>query len=593
MAELEAKVMEVLRQAGEMQVDSPPAHLYLDLAENVVRQAARWQTPQGMIGDPHNAPGGESATATARYCAAVGHLFNAGRCHDLLTTAMSAFDWCCGQMISHYRAGKQWPCSVFNLKDMMILYGALKPLAPLHQLARWTEALREPEPERVYFGERNWAFYGAAAEGLRIYHGLSDRVDYIDRILESELQWWTDFGMYLDPGDPVTYDLTVRQSLALMLEYGYAGRYADWAREALRTGALTTLLFVSPTGVAPYGGRSNQYHMMEGMIAYFAEWQAKQEMRAGNLSLAAALRRMALLAAASVSRWLLRDPYFCQKNQFADQPFFGQDGFAADQNAHSGYGLLAANLFAGAWHVADERIAPGASPADTGGYVLHLPDAFHRIFATAGGYHIQIDTRGQAGYDATGLGRIHRRDAPIDIAMNSSIVPAPHYQMPLPNSPRAVALGVGWPVGDDWRTLAQSGRDTHDVEVCVEREEASGVEFTVSYLDREGALGTARVNEHYTLSGEGLRVACEVPGLSRLRLQAPVIETDGTERSEVALDADGLEVRYLGCVYRLRVPGCIEPPRFEPWLAPNRNGVHRVAIFEVEGPRIEWQAEIV
>ena len=582
-------------------VEEVPVHVYLDIAENIVRQATEWQAPDGMVGDPYNEKGVESITATARYTAAMGHLIRAGRCLDLLDNAMRAMDWCCGQLTAHHLQGKKWPAANFNLKDMMVLYEALRPWrelaqrpqAPADRFRRWTEQIKAPAPEKIYDGERNWVFYGTAAEAMRIKHGLSDGVAFIDKALEGQMAWWTSHGMYRDPNDPVTYDLTVRQGLAFMLEAGYDGRYAQWARDTLRKGALTNLLFVSPTGVAPYGGRSNQFHIMEGMIAYLAEWQAKQEAKAGNVRLAGALRRMALAGAGAVARWALQKPYRSLKNEMTEHPFFGQDGYTAGQNAHSGYGLLAANLFAGAYHVADHSIAVGPSPADIGGYVLYLPDAFYRVWATVGPYHIQIDTRGQPGQDATGLGRIHRRGVPIETGLNMSIVSAPSYIVPTEKARRSVALGVGWPCEGGWRYLSEASRETHDVEVTVRSEGNDLVDFVVAYTGRgDGLRGVAAVQEQYSLSREGLRCVIEAPGATRLRLQVPVIVTDGRLKSEMAVGAGGVEVKYSGHVYLVRVPDCCERGIVEPWPAPNRNGIYSVVVFEVEGPRIAYEATL-
>ncbi len=584
-------VEQVLSRGSGWPVPPAEPRLYLDLAETIVRQASRWQEPTGMVGDPYNAPGVESVTATARYAAALGHLLRAGRCHDLLDSAAQAMDWCCNQISGCCARGERWGCAAFNVKDMMVLYEALRPLASAEHFARWSVQLAAPAPEELYTGERNWLFYAAAAETLRIQSGLSHRWDYVDRLLADQMPWWTEFGMYRDPNDPVTYDLTVRQCLSLMLEQGYAGAHAAWARDVLRRGALATLLFLSPAGVAPYGGRSNQFHIMEGMLAYLAEWQAKQEARAGNLPLAGALRRTALAGAEATTRWILQDPYCSLKHQMAGHPFYGQDGYPPEQNAHSGYGLLAANLFAGAYHVADHAIPVGPAPADMGGYLLYLPDAFHRLWATAGSYHIQIDTRGQAGYDATGLGRLHRRGVPIEAGLNMSIVAAPAYRMPLEPARRSVALGVGWPCAVGWRYLSEAHRDTHDVTVSSDLSDGS-VAFILTYRSRGHGLGTPLVRERYRLSEAGLRAECEVPGAARVRLQVPVIETDGRLRSTITVEAGCVVAEYAGHRYVVRVPGRPSLGTVESWTAPNRNGIYRVAIFEVAGPRVAYEATL-
>jgi hypothetical protein len=273
-----------------------------------------------------------------------------------------------------------------------------------------------------------------------------------------------------------------------------------------------------------------------------------------------------------------------------EHPSFGQDGYHPNQNAHSGYGLLAANLFAGAYQVADASLPVRPMPADVGGYVLYLPDAFYRLWATAGPYHIQIDTRGQPGYDPTGLVRLHRRGVPLETGLNMGIVATPSYLLPVAKAPRSVALGVGWPVDAGWRYLAEAGRETHDVAVA-RVEEGGTVCLTVGYRDRGGALRTPLVEERYELCEKGLRCTCTVPGATRLRLQVPVIETDGALRSEIEVSQDTVVVRYGGHTFRVRVP---ESTRgwLEPWPAANRNGIYRVAGFETTGAQLTYEADL-
>ena len=250
-------------------------------------------------------------------------------------------------------------------------------------------------------------------------------------------------------------------------------------------------------------------------------------------------------------------------------------------------------FFAGAYNVANRRIPVGASPADIGGYVLHLADAFYRIWATAGPYHIEIDTMGQSGQDATGLGRIHKRGVPIETGLNMSIVSSPSYIIPIEKAGRAVALGAGWPHEGDWRYLSSANRETHQVHCEVSREDQTCVEFTVTYQSKgEGLRGATLVQEHYALRPEGLRCTIRVPGAPRLRLQVPVIATDGKLKSDIAVGVGQVQVRYEGHTYLIRVPNCETPGTVEPWLAPNRNGIHRVVVFEMVGPTVSYEASL-
>ncbi len=591
--DIEARVAELLAHVPAGPVpETVGADLYLDLAENAVRQACAWQQAKGMVGDPYAPPGVETPMSTARYAGALGRLIAAGRCADLLDRAADALEYCVSRLDHSQRTGERLLGADFYLRDVMVCYGALEPHVPRDRADSWRERLSALEPRRLYYGGANWKFYAATGEVLRARYAAGGDAEFVDRMIDSEMPHWTAQAMYRDPHDPVTYDLTVRQNLAMMLNNGYAGRHRDWMRDILHRGALAMLLFVSPTGVAPYGGRSNQFHIMEGMIAYLAEWQAQQELAAGNTLLAGALRRVALNAAAAVRRWFLRDPYFPTKTFLYPEQAFGHDGYGGGLPSHTSYGMLAANLFGAAYHVADESIPPGPAPYDVGGYVLYLAEAFHRLWATAGPYHIEIDTRGQRGHDATGLGRLHKRGVPVETALNMSIVAQPSYRVPVARAERSVALGVGWPEGESWRYLAQADRQTHRVEVEVARE-TGPVEFTVTYVSTDGGLGqAARVIERYCLSESGLRCTCVVSGASRVRLQVPVIETNGEDEGTTNLSAGLLEVKYAGHRYEVRVAEATGEPRLEPFRAANRNAIYRVAVFEAQGPQISYSAEL-
>jgi hypothetical protein len=223
-------------------------------------------------------------------------------------------------------------------------------------------------------------------------------------------------------------------------------------------------------------------------------------------------------------------------------------------------------------------------PAEIGGCALHLDDAFFRAWASAGGYHLQIDSRAQAGYDATGLGRIHRLGVPREIALNTPIPDDPAFAMSLPAAPRPVAIGPGWLTPDGWRWLSELTRDdAHEVTVrAIER--ADAVELRVRYKAVAGAP-EGMVRERYGLSARGLRYEARVPGAERVALQAPLIETDGEARSRIELTDAGASASYCGHCCEVSVERA-EEGRIEPWGAPNRNGVYRVAVFEVSGEEI-------
>ena len=52
---------------------------------------------------------------------------------------------------------------------------------------------------------------------------------------------FTERGLYRDPGDPMLYDLMVRQNLTELAHHGYDGDVRDRMDELLRRAGLATL----------------------------------------------------------------------------------------------------------------------------------------------------------------------------------------------------------------------------------------------------------------------------------------------------------------------------------------------------------------
>ena len=99
-------------------------------------------------------------------------------------------------------------------------------------------------------------------------------------------------------------------------------------------------------------------------------------------------------------------------------------------------------MLAIAWARADDAIAEGPCPADTGGFAFVLQPAFHKVIANAGGTYIEIDTGADAHYNPTGLLRVHHRDVPPE-TLSDGVSPAVSYTVPS-RPDRPLALGPAW-----------------------------------------------------------------------------------------------------------------------------------------------------
>ncbi|MCK4591803.1 MAG: hypothetical protein KAT86_08620, partial [Candidatus Latescibacteria bacterium] len=257
------------------------------------------------------------------------------------------------------------------------------------------------------------------------------------------------------------------------------------------------------------------------------------------------------------------------------------------------YSLLAANLFGVAYLMADDRIGEWPCPFERGGYVVELPEDFHKVFATCQGYHIQIDTRGDHAFDATGLGRLHRIGAPSELALSSSIVSVPKYDVAVPSFCRSVAIGPGWQdTKGEWHYLADYGDKITSVAVERIKETVEEVIFRVIY---SGKLGSARsLIEHFRLSHKGLEIQDELQGdVQAVRGCVPLLYTDGLIPADIERQPWGFRVRYAGWIYEVLCRESDLKMGIEEGLAPNRNGIYRIAFFEKPGQRIRYELRLV
>ena len=393
--------------------------------------------------------------------------------------------------------------------------------------------------------------------------------------------------MYRDPNCPITYDAVPRMNLSLLFHSGYRGPHFPFFDEMLRRGALTMLLCLSPTGEAPYGGRSNQQNFNEATIALICESEASRYQKAGNRKLAGAFKRTAWVSAQSVRRWLDLRPVRFTKNEFPPE---SQHGRQKDYGFYAVYSLLIASQFGFAGWLADPGIAEEPAPYETGGYAIRLGDDFHKIFATCGGYHVEIDTRADLHYDATGLGRLHKAGAASETALSTPIVSHPDYLVSTSPSLRNVAIGMGWKHREKIEWLSDMSSEIRSVDFQPLEENRSRVAFRVIYRS-DPSHGTNR--ETYELTRRGLKMTCEIDAADDVYFQVPLIETDGTHRSRIEAGGRSLSVSYQGRVYRVK---CLFPEaaivRLESFTAPNRNGVYRVGVFSAKGNSITCQLGI-
>ena len=591
---LEGRVEELI-ESGDLPEGWKPTgrdkNLYVELSEPIVRMAVRWQDREGRIVDPYLRV--EVTTATPRFVGALSFMIRVGRCLDLLEACVKSMTVAARDLSEASQRPVSGP--EFYVKELMAGYWALKDKVDESLVEEWEHLLGGYNPEETYtavFSKmspdrvRNFSTFALAGEGFKLKAGLADNRDFITRYLRHQLGFFTDYGMYRDPGDPLTYDYTARMNLALLLYSGYSDENTSLLDELLRRGGLTTLLYLSPLGQAPFGGRSNQFNFNEATITLICEYEANRYKRAGRLDLAGAFKRAARLSALSIKRWLMLKPFRHIKNGFHPSTMHGCEEYGG----YSVYSLLIASQLGFAHLLADDSIEEKPAPFEVGGYILHLPEAFHKVFATSGGYHIEVETSADHKYDATGLGRIHKASAPSEIGLSTPITPKPRYKVAVQPSPRGVAVGPGWRDSHTSEIHWLADYKLESVNVSRIKESKDETRFRITYILN---VGLPRILEEYTLNRDGVEVSVKVEGANRALMQFPLLETDGLNRAEVQVERGHLKVRYLNHTYEVWSLHPEDPDTWlEPFKAPNRNAIYRVGCFESLNDEMEVRVEI-
>lgn len=590
---------------ARIRADAPPRPTgltrttYLDAAERIVRSLAAWQDEHGLIADPwaaeryyvENRDGRRVLVHTqARYLGALGQLLRAGRCLDLVEAGVAAYE----ERLRHLDEVHLSP--EFYTKELVWAHLGLREKVEPARAQSWEAVWAASDPWASYrcastgrIAGHNGVAFALAGECARAWAGLGGSTALVEEALTCLGGGITEWGMYRDPHDPMTYNLVVVQQLELVRHLGYDGPRAGWIDETCRRGAITSLLMQSACGQMPFGGRSNQFHLMEGHFACLCETRAARSRGRGDDLTAAVFRRAGRRAVGLTLPWIVEmEPFRHTKQGFPPQLGHGVDS----GGPYSVYGALAASLLATAYHLADDPVDAvadeAATPVEIGGYAFDLWPAFHKVFAAAGTYSLEVDTCADLEKDATGLGRLHRAGVWPETALSGSIAASATYDMGVPPPVANLAIGPVWRTSDGAeRRLADLSDEIAEVELVnlpVDGQTVSDgdtMQFEIVYRGDLGGL--RRIVETFRLTDAGLEYSVRAePAPASLHILVPVIESDGEAAGSLCEAPQGLTVHYRHAAYEVRAPeGAACRLRDDPPAA-NRNALYRTAEIEAE-----------
>ena len=506
-----------------------------------------------------------------RLTANIGILIAHGRRKDLLSLFTEMMDVCCDMFLRPYvKAANE-----FSVREIVCCINEIEKagaVAPEHIL-RWKQKITKIVPEACYnvIVEKetdritNWAIFGAVSEYARLYSGMGGNYDFIDRQLSCQFWWLDENGMYRDNSkelihQPIMYDYVSRGLFAMLLHFGYRGKYYEQIDNCLKRTGLLTLKMQSTNGEIPFGGRSNQFLHNEAWMVLLFEYEARRYYAEGNTELAMTFKSAVNRALDVTEAWLNKKPIRHIKNRFPTETKYGCEKYAYFDK----YMVTAASNLYAAYLLCDDSI-PTLDAPDHETAAFQTSRYFHKLFIKSEGYALEFDTNADPHYDANGLGRVHREGAPSTICLSCPCPATPSYTVDTEESlPFSLCSAIR--DMDGWRFGSMESATYEILHYSTDKNNAS-LTLLCNYSDHRF------IKEHYTVNRNGVSIT--VDGDGEIGYTLPAFCFDGEVSAEIVSDDHSLTVYYEGWMCRYTTDGTILDLNS---IAVNRNGHYRVFV---------------
>ncbi len=509
---------------------------------------------------------GLSEHGFARLTANMGILIAHGRRTDLTPLFFEMMDFCCSTM-PHVQAAND-----FTIKEIIFCIMEWEEKRPEEKdrIEGWKKDLTEIDREKCYYRfartpedeVNNWGCFTMLSEFMRQYIGIADTADFVDLQIASQLKWIDENGMYREPNEHMVYDLVPRGLFAVLLHLGYNGKYRETLDEALRKSGLLTLKMQSVTGEIPYGGRSAQFLMNEAHLAIVMEHEANRYAASGNTKLAGQFKTGVRKALDNIASWLEKQPIRHIKNYFPTETRYGCETYAYFDK----YMITTASFLYAAYLISNPAIAE-SDCEDLPPAAVQTAPHFHKLCLRSRQYFLEFDTEAVVQYDASGLGRVHKKGAPSAICLSAPCTVNPKYTLDEPNE-TCLSLCPGIRQNGAW-IFAASPEVQHLIRHTEQNNETAQAEIDCIFPENEV------VSARYTVSDDSVDIVLK--GNGSVSQMLPAFAFDGTHSPEITSDAQSLTVLYQGYICRYATDGKISDTGM---LSRNRNGHYRVFLAE-------------
>lgn len=499
----------------------------------------------------------------SRLTSNLGILISHGFRTHLFPLFCEMMELCCNEIPRVHAANN------FSVKELILCIAEMEENRTINAetAERWRGLLKTIEPCSCYellaktpsdlaF---NWTLFAAASEQLRQNAGLCHSEEFIELQIASQLKWLDENNMYRDAEvhPPIAYDLVARGLFALLLHFGYHGKYATRLDECLKQTGPMTLSMQSVTGELAFGGRSNQFLHNEAHLVLLLEFEANRWAKAGDRTRAGIYKSAVKRAIDHLAGWLSEPTIRHIKNRFPLESKFGCEAYGYFDK----YMITVASFLYVAYLMCDETI-PCVSKSSSD--VFCTSDDFHKVFLKNGGYALEFDTKADPQYDASGLGRVHRVGAPSAICLS---VPCPasdvaHYSLaPEHTEPLALCPGVMKDGNAQFAVTEETEYERLHVS-CSEDKAAASFSCRLPC----GEL----VKADYSVDCSGVEIS--VCGTGTVLHLLPAFWFDGESHTEITREDHCLTVSYRGWTCRYTTDGIVCELE---GLSANRNGHYR------------------
>ncbi|MBO5223367.1 MAG: hypothetical protein J6C23_02490 [Clostridia bacterium] len=477
-----------------------------------------------------------------RLTANIGILISYGRRLDLLPVFVEMMEFCC-KSIPNKKAAND-----FSVREIVCCIMELEKNNAItsEYIKKWKGYLKTIDPQKTYTvyakkptdPVKNWALFSAVSEFFRQKLGLCDSSQFIDVQIESQLKWLDENGMYMDgEGDihhPIVYDLVARGLFALLLHAGYRGVHYETIDAILKKAGLLSLKMQSVNGELAFGGRSNQCLHNEAWLSAILEYEATRYEREGNYVLAKKFKSRAMLALSTIEFWLNKTPISHIKNRFEKNSFFGCEIYAYFDK----YMITASSFLYVASLFCNDNILP--EEREEKPLVWTTTEHFHKTFAKTKEYFLEFDTNADMHYDASGLGRIHKKGAESTICLS---VPFPSSQHPnyfigKDRIQPAFSICPAIKKPDGW-ILASDSSVKYGLRMAQTDDNCARVGFDCAFDSETVGFDCSVSNDCVILQAKGH---------GEIGIALPVFDFDGETRTQISAQDNKVYVKYGGWI---------------------------------------------